>query len=538
MASPPTCGNAAGSSNLSPWSEQPAATPSAAVDVTGCDGYPFAPTLGASTRSPAAGAFTPFALALGRDDGHQPLAGVDVNLPPGLLGMLARVDQCADAQAATGACPAGSRIGTASVKAGPGAQPFGLSGPAYLTGPYKGAPFGMVVVIRAIAGPFDLGTVVVRQRIQVDPDDAHISVVSDPLPQILEGVPLRLRSVTVDVDREGFMRNPTSCGTKQVSGVLGSALGAGANVAASFPVDACDALAFAPKLGLRLIGAKQLDEGEHPGVRATATQGENEAGIQSTKVSLPLALALDPDNAEQLCSVEDGQRATCPKESVIGGASATSPILHKPLSGPVYFVQGVRTDPTTGRQIRTLPTLLATLRGEVAINVRAATSVERGRLVTTFPTLPDAPVSRFALQIEGGRHGILVANRDVCATKRRLIANGYFGAHNGKAKGIKAAIATPCTRASSKLKLGTVARSGKRLLVSGSLAKAAAGRLKVSARCAGKTVSKQARPRRGRWRTALTLPARCASGKMVTVTARYAGGNGFASAKRARRTRG
>ncbi len=539
VASPPTCGNAAGSSNLSPWSEQPAATPSAAVDVTGCDGYPFAPTLGAGTRSPAAGAFTPFALALGRDDGHQPLAGVDVDLPPGLLGMLARVDQCPDAQAASGACPAGSRIGTASVEAGPGAQPFGLSGPAYLTGPYKGAPFGMVVVIRALAGPFDLGTVVVRQRIQVDPEDAHVSVVSDPLPQILEGVPLRLRSVRVDVDRAGFMRNPTSCGAKQVSGVLGSALGAGADVAASFPVDACDALRFAPKLGLKLTGAKQLDEGEHPGVRATATQGEGQAGIQSTKVSLPLALALDPGNAEQLCSVEDAQRATCPQGSIIGGASASSPILHKPLAGPVYFVQGVRTDPTTGRQIRTLPTLLATLRGEVAINVRAVTSVERGHLVTTFPTLPDAPISRFALEIEGGGHGILVANRNLCGSSRKLIAKGYFGGHNGKAKGIETSIGTPCKKKSPKLKLGKVARSGNRLLVTGSVAKAAKGRLEVGARCAGKAVSKRAKPKRGRWRTTLRLPGRCADGRMLEVTARYAGGAGFAAAAvRARTTRG
>ncbi len=153
LASPPTCGAAAGGSSLIPWSGQPAATPSAGIDTTGCAGSPFAPTLGGGTLSPAAGAFTPFALTLGRDDGNQFLSGVDVNLPPGLLGMLSSVEQCADAAAATGACPAGSRIGTASVTAGPGEQPFGLSGPVYLTGPYRGAPFGMAVAIRAIAGP-------------------------------------------------------------------------------------------------------------------------------------------------------------------------------------------------------------------------------------------------------------------------------------------------------------------------------------------------------------------------------------------------
>jgi hypothetical protein len=532
LASPLDCGSALASSHLTPWSGQPAAAPTDSVTVDGCDGSPFMPSLGATTGSAAAGALTPFGLTLARDDGNQFLSGVQASLPPGLLGRLSSAAQCADAQAATGACPTASRIGTASVKAGPGAQPFGLSGPAYLTGPYRGAPFGMAVVIRAIAGPFDLGTVVVRQQIQVDPDDAHITVVSDPLPQILEGVPIRLREVRVDVDRKDFMRNPTSCGTKQVGSTLGSTQGATANPAASFQVDACDRLDFGPKLALRLVGAKQTGEGDHPGVRAVATQPDRQAGIASTRVSLPLSLALDPANADELCSVEGGQQANCPKGSIIGSVSATSPILHRRLYGPVYFVQGVRTDPTTGRQIRTLPTLLATLRGEVAIDVRAVTSVERGHLVTTFPALPDAPITRFAMNISGGKHGVLVANHGLC-NGRKQVATGAFGGHNGKQASLEVTLGLPC-RKSPKLKLGKASWNGSRLTVGGRIAKAAKKRVIVRASCAGMKASQRAKPRRGRWTTTLTLPTSCASAHKLTLSARYAGD---ARLERATRTR-
>ncbi len=331
------------------------------------------------------------------------------------------------------------------------------------------------------------------------------------------------------------MRNPTSCGDKQVSSTLASILGATANPAASFSVNACERLDFGPKLAMRLTGSKQTREGKHPGVRAVATQRPGEAGIKSTRVSLPLAVALDPANAQELCSVEDGLKATCPKGSIIGSASAASPILNKRLAGPVYFVQGVRTDPNTGRQIRTLPTLLATLRGEVAINLRAVTSVERGHLVTTFPAVPDAPVTRFVLSVAGGKHGVLVANRNLCGPGK-LIATGAFEGHNGKQSPLRVAMGKPCGK-SPRLRIGKLRWAGGQLLVSGRVAKAAKRRVKVTVGCAKARASKSAKPKRGRWAAALTPPARCAGARKLKVSARYGGGAGFDRATAARTLR-
>jgi hypothetical protein len=454
LAMPLDCGTATAGSRITPYSGTAPATPAASVTVSGCgDGAPFAPALGARSASGLSGAFAPFALSIGRDDGHQFLADVSVDLPPGLLGMVARVPRCPDAAAATGACPAASRVGTATAAAGAGPEPFSLSGPVYLTGPYRGAPFGLAVAIRAIAGPFDLGTVVVRQRIEVGYDDAHLTVVSDPLPQVLEGVPLRLRSVVVDVDRDRFMRNPTSCGAKQVTAAFGSSAGGAHGASAGLTFGGCERLPFAPRLKLALVGRKQLRTGRHPGLRARVTQKQAEAGIQSARVTLPLSLALDPANARQLCEYEAGLRGQCPPGSIIGRVQARTPVLDGPLRGPVYFVKGVRVDPATGRQIRTLPTLLASLRGEVAIDLRAATAVQRGRLVTTFPAVPDAPITSFTMSVAGGRNGILVANKKLCG--RKQVARSVLGGHNGKRSARSVRIGLPCKVAKHK-------RGGKR----------------------------------------------------------------------------
>jgi hypothetical protein len=297
-------------------------------------------------------------------------------------------------------------------------------------------------------------------------------------------------------------------------------------------VNACEALPFKPKLSLRLTGRKQIKTGRHPGVRAIATQARGEAGIRSARVSLPLSLALDPANARELCSVEGGLRASCPKGSIVGSATAVSPILRRPLKGPVYFVQGVRTDPTTGRQIRTLPTLLATLRGEVAINLRAATAVERGRLVTTFPAVPDAPVSRFELRIKSGKGGILVANRGLCGRAQR--ASASFAGHNGKGRAFRPRIGAPLRACPARLAIGGASWSGSQLDVKGRIAKTATKRVRIVARCGGARASKRVKPRRGRWGASLSLPAACAGAERLTLTARYPGGGDLRKAKRTR----
>jgi hypothetical protein len=535
LATPADCGQKTATASLVPHSGTPAATPSSSFAIGGCDGPAFAPSFGVATATADAGAFSPFSVSFGRDDGQQPLGAVSLELPPGLLGLISRVEQCDDARAAAGACPLESRIGTASVRSGAGPQPFPLSGPVYLTGPYKGAPFGLAVVIRAIAGPFDLGTVVVRQAIHVDPVDAHLRVVSDPLPAILEGVPLRLRSVDVTLDRPGFMVNPTSCGAKEVRGSLGSTLGATAAPVGTFAVAGCERLPLSPRLRVALTGSRQTRDGGHPGVRAVVTQPGGQSNLREVRVRLPISLALDPANARGLCEFEDGLAARCPESSVIGRARAISPVLNRPIEGPVYFVKGVRIDPRTGRRIRTLPTLLAKMRGEVEIHLRARTDVERGRLVSTFESIPDAPISRFDLALRGGRGGVLVVttNRDLCSGVQR--AGLRIDGHSGKRLERTLRFETPCR--SPRLRIRSTELAGDRLTVAGTIARAARGRIAVRLVCDGSRATRAARARRGRWKVSLPAADGCRDAARERLVARYGGGPGFHAAKAARTLR-
>ena len=451
LATPPSCGPKTIDAEFQSWSGA-TVTRSDTVDIA-CPGVTgFSPTFSAGTIDPLGGAFSPFTLRIDRNDNQQYLAGVKVELPQGLLAKLKGVPLCADAQASAGTCAAGSRVGSATVGAGPGTSPFFLTGqPVYLTGPYKGAPYGLSVVTRAIAGPFDLGTVVVRQRLEVDPTDAHVTVVSDPLPVIVKGVPLRLRTVDVDVDRPGFIFNPTSCAKKQIKATLGSTGGAISVSAQRFQSAECRSLAFSPKLAFRLTGKGQTRGGKHPGLKSVLTQPSKQANMKQVKIALPLSLALDPDNADGLCEYAEGQKVDpkCPKGSIVGSAVARTPVLNQPLRGPVYFVKGVRFG-KNGRPIRTLPTLLVALRGEVALNVRATTSVSReGKLVTTFPVVPDAPVSRFDLSLKGGSKGILTVSQGrLCGAKQ--VSAAQFDAHNGKRVSRGVTMKTPCGSAKKR----------------------------------------------------------------------------------------
>ena len=449
LATPLDCGPKSGATLLTPWSGTAAVNAqSDPFDIAG-SGCPagFAPSFAASTASSASGAFSAFSARIGRDDRNQFLSGVRVDTPPGLAAKIKGVEKCVGAAANSGACPAATRIGTATTTAGAGSEPYRLSGPVYFTEGYKGSSFGMVAVIRAIAGPYDLGTVVVRQSIFVDPEDAHLTVVSDPLPQILEGVPIRLRSVDVAVDKPGFAYNPTSCGTKGVGSRLHSLQGTVADRGATLQFDNCARLGFTPKVRMQLTGVRQLTKSKHPGLKTRVAQPGNQANIASGVVKLPKSLALDPRNSQVVCGFEAGLRADCPKKTRIGNATAVSPVLNRNLTGPVYLVQGIRIDPTTGNRIRTLPSLLAKLNGEVRINLRGVTSVEKGKLVTTFGAVPDAPVTRFALNIKGGKRGILAATGRPGICGRRQVTVSSMVGHNGKqAAQRRIKMATPCKK--------------------------------------------------------------------------------------------
>ena len=465
LVNPPACGKATISGRFTSWAGQ---TATASNDVTidqGCErAGSFAPGLAASVSDTHGGASPSFALAVTRPDGDQALQRIDVTLPQGLLAKPAGIPLCGDSQAAAGTCPEASRIGSIDVSAGAGPSPFGLGGRVYLTGPYAGGPYGLSIVVPAVAGPFDLGLVVVRASIQLDRNDAHVRVLSDPLPTILDGVPLLLRNAKVTIDRPDTMRNPTSCAPLTIGATLTSIASLTASPTVPFAATDCDKLAFSPKTKIALTGATQTTNGKHPGVDSTVTQASGQANIGQVQVTLPLSLALDPDNAQGLCEYADGLRGVCPATSVIGSATARTPLLDKPLSGKVYFVKGVRTDPKTGRQIKTLPTLLVQLRGDIALDLRASTAVDaKSRLVTTFAPIPDAAVSSFRLTLAGGKHGILaVTSRNgLCtgAQKAALVATG----HNGKRAPSTIKLQTPCA-AAPKLS-GVRALSGGRVRV-------------------------------------------------------------------------
>jgi hypothetical protein len=450
LAMPPDCGTKTVNASISSWAgHQVQRTDSFNIACTPDMGL-FAPSFQAGTVNPTGGAFSPFAVRINRPDRQQYMSGLTIEMPPGLIGKLKDIPLCPDGQANAGTCGIESRIGTATVGAGPGSNPFFIDGSVSLTGPYKGAPFGLSTAVRVIAGPFDLGMVVVRQAIHVDPVDAHITVVSDPLPTIVKGVPVRLRSINVDVNRPGFTINPTSCGPKQIKATMVSTSGAIHQATQHFQVGDCQALRLRPRLRMRLTGRKQLRDKGHPGVRAVLTQGPGQANLKKVQVKLPLSLALDPNRAQgdDLCEFEAGQRVDCPRRSIIGRARAFTPVLNRPLTGPVYFVKNVRVHPRTGNLIRTLPTLLIPLKGEVDIHLRAQSDTQRGKLVNTFSSVPDAPVSRFELVLRGGRRGILIVNGNPC--RRNRIADVKMDGQNGKRRDRGVKIGMPCGKKKRK----------------------------------------------------------------------------------------
>jgi hypothetical protein len=421
----------------------------------------FAPTLQAGMGNAAAGGSGTFRFAFQRRDGESWLRGLTAKLPRGLLANVGSVPLCESSAAARGTCPAASRVGVVDAAAGAG-TPFVLErkGSAYLTEGYKGAPYGLATVVPVEAGPFRgpfaLDNVVVRQALHVDRRTATATVVSDPFPTVHHGIPLRLRRVTLQIDRDGFMRNPTGCTSKLIAVTFESTQGTRSDASRPFRVIGCKALGFAPRLKLALSGRRQMRTNGHPGITATLTQGPGQAAIARAEVRLPKALVLDIDNAQAVCEYVDGTKdePTCPAGSVVGKARATSPLLSRPLTGNVYFTKNIRIDPRTGREIRTLPMIVVALRGEIAINLYGKSTVKGGRLVSVFKAVPDAPVSSFRLAVKGGNNGILkvTANRrgriDMC--RRRQTAETLMTGHNRKFHDRVATVKLTCKKNHSR----------------------------------------------------------------------------------------
>jgi hypothetical protein len=467
LTSPPICENTT-TAQISPWSGNAAATPSGALNLTKAPGggacaktmaaRPFSPGFKASPKSTNALAFTPFTVNITRGDGQQELKGVDVTLPPGATAKLAGVPYCppgaiAAAAARAGAaekadasCPDKSQVGVATVAAGSGPSPLQIGGKAYLAGPYRGAPLSLVVVTPAVAGPFDLGTVVVRVPLFVDPETAQIHAVSDVIPDVFGGAKLDIRSIAVNVNKDQFTLNGTNCSKFATAGSLkgGGADPTNPATFSSFPVsdsvqlDNCAPLGFHPKLKLRLFGATK--RAKHPRLRAVLQAKAGDANIARASVGLPHALFLDQASLAQICTRVQFAAGDCPKKSVYGRARAITPLLGEPLEGPVYLRSSDNE----------LPDLVAHLQGQVDIDLVGRIDSFKGGIRTTFDRIPDVPVSKFTMTLPGGKHGLLVASKNLCKGKVKAIIR--IKGQNGKKANKRTKLKTPCGRHSKRKK--------------------------------------------------------------------------------------
>ncbi len=410
LATPPACGTFTVGTDWTPWStpEGADAFPSASFNITSgangtaCGPQGFAPGFTAGTVSNQAGAFSPLDVSVSRQDQDQALGGVRVTTPPGVSAILKGVEHCGEPQAAQGTCPVGSLIGRASAAAGVGPAPFWVQGgQVFLTGPYKGAPFGLSIVVPAVAGPFNLGNVVVRAAVNVDPVTAQITVASDPLPTILQGIPLQVRQVNVSIDRPGFMFNPTDCEPLTVGGVLTSTQGATGNVSSRFQAANCATLQFKPVFKVSTQAATSKKQGASLVVKGSFPTGE--ANLHSVAVVLPKQLPARLTTIQQAClaAVFQANPASCPVGSNIGTATASTPILATPVTGPVYLVS---------HGGAAFPDVVMVLQGEgVTLEVTGSISIKKGITSSTFATIPDAPITTFTLTLPEGPHSGLAA---------------------------------------------------------------------------------------------------------------------------------
>jgi hypothetical protein len=488
LTSPPTCGPNTTTSSMTPWSSaigqvppggdegpstDPPATPSSAFSLSNLPGggpcpktlgeRPFSPAFAAGTSNPQGGAFTELTVDVARNDGQQELKGVDVFLPPGHTAKLAGVTYCPEsaialaagksgaAEAASSSCPDSSFVGTAAVKSGSGSQPLAMNGKAFLAGPYKGAPLSLVVVTPATAGPFDLGTVVERVALYVDRRTAQIHAVADPIPHVFGGAQLDIRSAVVKTTRKQFSINPTNCSPLATTGAL---RGGGSNpldpaafstfpVSSPFQVKGCDKLGFKPKLFLRLFGATK--RAKNPKLRAIFVTRKDDANPARVAVTLPRSLFLDQSNIGKVCTRPQYEANACPANSRYGFARAFTPTLDKPLEGPVFLRSSDNE----------LPDLVASLRGQVDIELVSRIDAVKGRIRNTFDTVPDVPVSKFVLTMRGGKKGLLTNSRDLCAKPKarkgarrskapRAIVR--IKAQNGKKANQKPRVRTACKK--------------------------------------------------------------------------------------------
>jgi hypothetical protein len=441
LAGPAACGAYVTDVELTPWQDEAAIAPvvehqdfefhlTQGVGGGPCPGAgpaPFSPGADNGSQNSQAGAFSPFLLHLTRTDTEAEITRYSAVLPPGLLGKIAGVPYCPDsdieaARQETGtaeqehpSCPAASEIGHTITGYGLGGVLAYAPGGLYLTGPYHGAPLSITAIDSALVGPFDLGVIIVRSAIEVNPLTTQVSIdsaASDPIPHIIDGIPIHIRDIRVHIDRPQFTVNPTSCEPTRTSSTLtGSSppftdpFGQSATVSDPFQVSGCSSLGFRPSLSLKLLGGTKVNK--NPSLRATVTMRPGDANFRSAAVALPHAEFLAQEHIRTVCAKRLFDAHACPKGSIYGNARAFTPLLAEPMEGPVYLVSGM------GHR---LPDLVIPLAGPAGIEVDLDAKIDqvRGGMRATFETLPDAPASKFVLTLFGGKRGLLVNSADVC----------------------------------------------------------------------------------------------------------------------------
>ena len=445
LATPSSCGTYETRYSFAPWSGKPAVEGETPMQITqGCAKGGFAPGLSAGMHGAVAGSFAPFTMTLTRQDGEGNPKTIAVHMPQGLLAKLGGVPLCSDADASTGNCPAGSQVGTVTAAAGVGGAPLWIPQPGksptavYLSGPYQGAPYSIVAVVPAQAGPFDLGTVVDRAAINVDPTTALATITTDPLPQILEGVPVLYRTIHVDVNRKEFTLNPTSCAPKQIKATVTASNGATAEPTDGFQATNCAKLAYSPKLKLSFKGATKRSG--NPAVKAVLTQPANQANTAGATVILPSSEFIDQSHINNPCTRVQFNENACPQSSILGTARAITPLLDQPLEGPIYFR-------SNGGE-RELPDIVADLKGQIHITLvgfidsvqKKGTEISRVRV--RFQNVPDAPVTKFTTSFFGGKKSLIENHVNLCQGTHR--AKLVFSAQNGRVLKQDPVIGTSC----------------------------------------------------------------------------------------------
>jgi hypothetical protein len=450
LVTPATCGVYTATADFTPWSapfvENAISESNFSItsgpggsSTVNCTGpLPFSPSMTAGATTDQAGGYTDFSMLLSRGDGQQRIEKLEFKTPEGLLGMIAKVPLCQEPQAAAGTCSSASQIGHTVAEVGPGPYPFVIPqenappAPIYLTGPYEGAPFGLSIAVPIVAGPFNLGTEVVRAKIEVDPHTSQLTISTTAFPKTVKGIPTDIREIDAVIDRPEFMFNPTDCNPMSFSGVATSFEGATAPLSSHFQMGSCRSLAFAPNFKVSTSGKTSRANGAsltakivYPTGNLGANQASSQSNIASVKVDLPKQLPSRLTTLQKACTAAtfEANPANCPVASIVGHAKAITPVLPVPIEGPAYFVSHAGEE---------FPSLIAVLQGYgVTVDLVGSTFINDKTNITssTFKNVPDVPIASFELSLPQGKYSALAGNGNLC--KSKLVMPTAFTGQDG-----------------------------------------------------------------------------------------------------------